>query len=114
MSFLITNIVPTRHTHPHPVRLSNRSIDGRKTAAHQLINPNSTCSLVRPANRPTTKTIDAESFPFHLHHPLIAGKNEAPLYQYLKSKQGGFLGSDIKWNFSKFLIDQNGIVSVGC
>jgi len=31
-----------------------------------------------------------------------------PLYKYLKHKQGGTLGSFIKWNFTKFLVDKNG------
>lgn len=31
-----------------------------------------------------------------LDSPRLAGKNEAPVYKYLKEKQGGFLGSDIK------------------
>lgn len=26
----------------------------------------------------------------------VNGRNEAPVYKYLKEKQGGFLGSDIK------------------
>lgn len=38
----------------------------------------------------------------------VNGKNAHPLYKYLKAEQGGFLGSKIKWNFTKFLIDKNG------
>jgi glutathione peroxidase len=34
-------------------------------------------------------------------------KNESPLYTFLKSQKGGILGSKIKWNFTKFLVDQN-------
>ena len=40
----------------------------------------------------------------------VNGKNEHPVYTYLKSKKGGFLGSKIKWNFTKFLVDKNGNV----
>jgi glutathione peroxidase len=40
----------------------------------------------------------------------VNGKNEHPIYTYLKSKKGGFLGSKIKWNFTKFLVDKNGSV----
>ncbi len=40
----------------------------------------------------------------------VNGKNEIPLYAYLKSKQGGLLGGAIKWNFTKFLIDRQGRV----
>ena len=40
----------------------------------------------------------------------VNGKNESPLYTYLKSQKGGVLGSRIKWNFSKFLIDREGNV----
>lgn len=40
----------------------------------------------------------------------VNGANEAPLYTYLKSEKGGLLGSAIKWNFTKFLIDSKGNV----
>lgn len=40
----------------------------------------------------------------------VNGKDEIPLYKYLKEQKGGVLGSRIKWNFTKFLIDQNGNV----
>lgn len=41
----------------------------------------------------------------------VNGENEAPLYTFLKSQQGGMLGSNIKWNFTKFLVDKNGKVT---
>lgn len=34
--------------------------------------------------------------------------NAHPLWNYLKSKQGGTLGDFIKWNFTKFLVDKDG------
>lgn len=41
----------------------------------------------------------------------VNGENEAPLYKFLKSNQKGILGSEnIKWNFTKFLVDKNGDV----
>lgn len=40
----------------------------------------------------------------------VNGKDEHPLYTYLKSKKGGIFGSNIKWNFSKFLVDREGNV----
>lgn len=40
----------------------------------------------------------------------VNGKNEEPLFRYLKSQEGGFLGDDIKWNFTKFLITRDGRV----
>ncbi|XP_053956032.1 uncharacterized protein LOC129241502 isoform X3 [Anastrepha obliqua] len=39
----------------------------------------------------------------------VNGSGAAPLYQYLKHKQTGTLGSAIKWNFTKFLVDKDGI-----
>lgn len=39
----------------------------------------------------------------------VNGDSAHPLYKYLKSTlKGGILGSSIKWNFAKFLIDRNG------
>ena len=40
----------------------------------------------------------------------VNGENESPLYTYLKKQQGGMLGSNIKWNFTKFLVDRQGNV----
>lgn len=42
----------------------------------------------------------------------VNGTNTHPLYQLLKSKAPGFLGSEaIKWNFTKFLVDKAGNIS---
>lgn len=38
----------------------------------------------------------------------INGKRTAPLFTFLKEKQAGFFGDEIKWGFTKFLIDKNG------
>lgn len=38
----------------------------------------------------------------------VNGKNTHPIFKYLKSELGGLLGSDIKWNFTKFVIDKDG------
>jgi glutathione peroxidase len=38
----------------------------------------------------------------------VNGDKAHPLYQYLKGKKSGLLGSAIKWNFTKFLVDENG------
>ncbi|PIN11872.1 Glutathione peroxidase [Handroanthus impetiginosus] len=40
----------------------------------------------------------------------VNGPNAAPLYNYLKSAKGGLFGDNIKWNFSKFLVDKEGRV----
>lgn len=39
------------------------------------------------------------------------GQDTAPVYKYLKSQKCGSLGSRrIKWNFTKFLVDEEGRV----
>ena len=40
----------------------------------------------------------------------VNGANADPIYEYLKKEKSGLLGGAIKWNFTKFLIDQNGEV----
>ena len=40
----------------------------------------------------------------------VNGSKADPLYDYLKSEQKGSLGKNIKWNFTKFLVDQEGNV----
>jgi glutathione peroxidase len=39
----------------------------------------------------------------------VNGRNAHPIYKYLKDKLHGFFGKSIKWNFTKFLINANGI-----
>ncbi|KAG2773048.1 hypothetical protein JG687_00003479 [Phytophthora cactorum] len=46
---------------------------------------------------------------YHVTFPLFAkvdvnGENAHPLFKFLKEKLDGFITSDIKWNFTKFLI----------
>lgn len=38
----------------------------------------------------------------------VNGPGTHPVFRYLKKKLGGFFGSRIKWNFTKFLIDASG------
>ena len=40
----------------------------------------------------------------------VNGKNEDPLYAYLKSQKKGSIGPRIKWNFTKFLVAKDGTV----
>lgn len=40
----------------------------------------------------------------------VNGDNQEPLYTFLKSQQRGMLKEDIKWNFTKFLLDRDGNV----
>jgi glutathione peroxidase len=41
----------------------------------------------------------------------VNGPAAHPLYVWLKGEKSGFLGSGIKWNFTKFLIDREGAVA---
>lgn len=41
----------------------------------------------------------------------VNGDNAHPLYQYLRREKSGLLGSAIKWNFTKFLVDRSGKVA---
>jgi glutathione peroxidase len=55
------------------------------------------------------------SLTYDVTFPVLAkvevnGSGADPFYKFLKSKQGGMLGSSIKWNFTKFLIDKSGNV----
>lgn len=40
----------------------------------------------------------------------VNGKNAHPLYKFLKEQKKGIMGSAIKWNFTKFLVDREGNV----
>ena len=52
---------------------------------------------------------------FRVSFPLFAkidvnGSAAHPLYAWLKQEKGGLIGSSIKWNFTKFLLDRAGTV----
>jgi glutathione peroxidase len=40
----------------------------------------------------------------------VNGKTAHPLYGWLKHQKRGLLGTRIKWNFTKFLVDRAGVV----
>jgi len=39
----------------------------------------------------------------------VNGSKAHPIYNFLRAKIGGIMGSSIKWNFTKFLCDREGI-----
>jgi len=39
----------------------------------------------------------------------VNGPEADPIYKFLRSKLLGTLGTAIKWNFTKFLVDKNGL-----
>jgi len=52
---------------------------------------------------------------FHTTFPMFSkidvnGKNEEPLFKFLKEQSKSILGTAIKWNFTKFLVDREGNV----
>ena len=40
----------------------------------------------------------------------VNGADEHPIFTFLKSEQGGFFNDNIKWNFTKFVINKKGEV----
>src|SRR5262249_49473127 len=40
----------------------------------------------------------------------VKGSDQTPLYHYLTRQTASALNGDIKWNFTKFLVDRNGNV----
>ncbi|WP_028593379.1 glutathione peroxidase [Paenibacillus assamensis] len=40
----------------------------------------------------------------------VKGDNASPLFKHLTSEKKGLLGSEVKWNFTKFLVDRQGKV----
>lgn len=48
---------------------------------------------------------------FPMHEKIeVNGDKAHPLFQYLKAETKGFLGDNIKWNFTKFLVNKDGNV----
>lgn len=55
------------------------------------------------------------SLTYDVSFPLMAkidvnGDDADPIFKHLKKEKGGLLGSGIKWNFTKFLVDRDGKV----
>ncbi|KAM1805478.1 hypothetical protein ACFX12_031226 [Malus domestica] len=61
---------------------------------------------------------DAEQFActrYKAEYPIfkkvrVNGPDTEPVYKFLKASKSGFLGSRIKWNFTKFLVGKDGHV----
>ena len=49
------------------------------------------------------------TFPMH-DLVKVNGEKAHPLFNYLTERTKGILGKNVKWNFTKFLIDRNGNV----
>jgi len=56
------------------------------------------CSLTYDVSFPVMAKID------------VNGDDAAPIFKHLKKEKSGLLGSAIKWNFTKFLVDRDGKV----
>jgi glutathione peroxidase len=56
------------------------------------------CSLTYNVSFPLFQKVD------------VNGKDADPLFEYLKESKSGFLSKNIKWNFTKFLVDSEGRV----
>lgn len=59
---------------------------------------NSTCKLNYGVTFPMFSKVD------------VNGKSAHPLFRYLTKEATGLLGDNVKWNFTKFLIDKEGKV----
>ncbi len=55
------------------------------------------------------RTTYGVSFPMHTINN-VNGKDALPLFEYLTKQAPGAIGSAIKWNFTKFLVDRDGNV----
>jgi len=54
---------------------------------------------------------DRQKVKFDLFEKInVNGETTHPLWKYLKQEKGGTLGSFIKWNFTKFIVDKEGKV----
>ena len=51
------------------------------------------------------------TWPFILEKADVKGPTATPLFMFLRNHKNcsGWFGNDIKWSFTKFLIDRNGV-----
>src|SRR6201993_2883009 len=91
-------------------------------ALHRELSPRGFAVLGFPCNQfggqEPGDTTEIEEFcagKYDVSFPMFAkidvnGSAAHPLYNYLKGEKSGLLGSSIKWNFTKFLVDRAGQV----
>jgi glutathione peroxidase len=89
---------------------------------HQALNPRGFSVLGFPCNQFGSQepgdSRQIEQFctsNYAITFPMFAkidvnGTSAHPLFNYLKNAKSGLLGSSIKWNFTKFLVDRAGKV----
>ena len=91
-------------------------------ALHQALHPRGFSVLGFPCNQfgnqepgDATQIEQFCTVNYAITFPMFAkidvnGNHAHPLFDYLKREKSGLLGSSIKWNFTKFLIDRAGKV----
>ncbi len=58
----------------------------------------------------THPDVDFKTMPITINEEPTKDESADPLFDYLKGKTKGILGGNIKWNFTKFLVDRDGNV----
>jgi glutathione peroxidase len=72
------------------------------------------CNQFQDQEPETNKTMEEScrinhGVTFQLTEKINVNGNEThPIFKYLKDELGGFLGKNIKWNFTKFLVSPEG------
>jgi len=72
------------------------------------------CNQFREQEPETNETMEETcAVNFGVSFPLfgkieVNGPGTHPVFRFLKKRLGGFLGSRIKWNFTKFLVSSEG------
>jgi glutathione peroxidase-family protein/uncharacterized membrane protein len=69
------------------------------------------------ANQETGTSEEIEAFcqvNYGVNFPIFSkidvnGEKAHPLFRFLKARLGGYFGSQVKWNFTKFVIDKKGM-----
>uniref|UniRef100_A0A0D3DZJ0 Glutathione peroxidase n=1 Tax=Brassica oleracea var. oleracea TaxID=109376 RepID=A0A0D3DZJ0_BRAOL len=98
---------------PNPIIPSSPNFTGNTRTKglrswHSLVTSFFTRSPAREAHDFACTRFQAEYAVFQ--KVRVNGQNAAPLYKFLKASKPTFLGSRIKWNFTKFLVSKDGIV----
>ena len=62
------------------------------------------------SNFPFLTYVEQRVIPLFLIQIHVNGSSASPLYKFLKSSKHGTFGDNIKWNFTKFLVDRDGNV----
>ncbi|KAG4995905.1 hypothetical protein JHK85_027344 [Glycine max] len=112
------NSMPFRPPFEDAIPVSNRGCQRQRCEPECLQGESSSCDQCRFKMKEPGTSQEAQEFActrYKAEYPIfgkirVNGSDTAPVFKFLKTQKSGVMGSRIKWNFTKFLVDEEGRV----